>query len=112
MFLLQLSQFTRWLLREPTNVERTLICRTLASMHWSVSVSYENGKAVAVRWHDCGFEQASLRLLPDEPTTNFAYTRPEDGRNAMPSDERFLRACGVRPPDMRDGHFARRGETL
>jgi hypothetical protein len=27
-------------------------------------------------------------------------------------DNRFLRACGVRPPDMRDGHFACRGEAL
>jgi hypothetical protein len=27
-------------------------------------------------------------------------------------DKRILRACGVRPADVRDGHFARRGETL
>jgi hypothetical protein len=27
-------------------------------------------------------------------------------------DNRFLRACGVRPADVRNGHFARRGETL
>jgi hypothetical protein len=27
-------------------------------------------------------------------------------------DNRFLRDCGVRPSDMRDGHFARRGEAL
>jgi hypothetical protein len=26
-------------------------------------------------------------------------------------DNRFLRACGVRPPDMRDGHFTRQGEV-
>ena len=35
-----------------------------------------------------------------------------DHRDPMFGDERFLRACGVRPPDMRDIHFARRGETL
>jgi hypothetical protein len=29
-------------------------------------------------------------------------TRPEDGRDPVPADERFLRACGVRPPDVRD----------
>jgi hypothetical protein len=37
-----------------------------------------------------------------EPTTRFAYTRPEDRRDPVPGDERFLRACGVRPPDVRD----------
>ena len=33
MFLFQLSHFKKWLLHDPTNVERTLICRTLAGMH-------------------------------------------------------------------------------
>ena len=35
-----------------------------------------------------------------------------DNRDPMRADQRFLRACGKRPPDMRDGHFARRGEAL
>jgi hypothetical protein len=78
------------------------ICWPLAGMHWLVCVSYEYGIPVAVRWHDCGFGLFSLCLLPDEPTPNFSYTRPEDGRDQMPADERFLRACGVRPPDVRD----------
>ena len=84
MFFLQLSQFNRWLMRDPTNVERTLIVRTLAGMHWSVSVSYEYGKTVGVRWHDCGFERASLCLLPDETTANFAYAR-SDHRDPVPA---------------------------
>jgi hypothetical protein len=100
MFFLQLSQFNRWLMRDPTNVERTLIVRTLAGMHWSVSVSYENGMAVGVRWHDCGFGRPSLCLLPDEPTISFAPARPEDHHEPMLADERFLRACGVRPSDV------------
>jgi hypothetical protein len=99
MFFLQLSQFKQWLMRGPTDAEQTRICRTLAGMHWSVRVSHENGRPVAVRWLDCGFEQASMCLLP---TTNFAYTRPEDHRDPVPADERFLRSCGVRPPDVRD----------
>jgi hypothetical protein len=70
--------------------------------NWSVNVSYENGKPVEVRWHDCGFDRPSLCLLPDEPTTNFKYTRREGHRDPVPADERFLRACGVRPPDVRD----------
>jgi hypothetical protein len=57
VFFLQLSQFKRLLMRRPTVIEQTLICRTLAGMHWSVSVSYENGKAVEVKWHDCGFDR-------------------------------------------------------
>jgi hypothetical protein len=35
--------------------------------------------------------------LPDEPTTNFEYARPEDGGDPVPADERFLRAVGVLP---------------
>ena len=31
-----------------------------------------------------------------------SHTHPEDHRDPMPGDERFLRACGVRPPDVRD----------
>src|ERR1700680_1718247 len=82
-------------------------CRTVAHlagssrMHWSVCVSYEHGIPVAVRWHDCGFDQPSLCLLPDEPTPRFAYARPADHCNPLPADERFLHACGVRPPDTR-----------
>jgi len=102
VFLLQLSQFKHWLMRGPTDAEWARIWWALAGMHWSVCVSYENGNAVGVRWHDCGFDHPSLCLLPDEPTTNFAYTRPEDCRDPVPADERFLRACGVRPPDVRD----------
>jgi hypothetical protein len=102
MFFLQLSQFNRWLMRDPTNVERTLIVRTLAGMHWSVSVSYENGKTVGVQWHDCGFDRSSLCLLPDETITKFMYARPEDHRDPVPADDRFLRACGVRATDLRD----------
>ena len=101
MFLFKLSQFKRWLMREPTNVERTLIFRTLAGMHWSVSVSYENGKAVGVRWHDCGVDRPSLCVVPMNPT-NFTDARPEGNRDPVPVDERFLRACGVRATDLRD----------
>lgn len=71
-------------------------------MHWSVHVSYEGGKVVEMRRRDCGFGRPSLCLLPDEPTTRFTYARPEDHRDPVPGDERFLRACGVRPPDVRD----------
>ena len=99
MFFLQLSQFKLWLLRGPTDAEQERISRTLAGMHWSAHISYADGKPVAVRWHDCGFEQASLCMVP-EPTTSFAYARPEDHRDPLPADERFLRACGVRPPEM------------
>ncbi len=52
-----------------------------------------------------GTTAASRRLhsvCSDEPPTNFSYTRPEDRRDSIPGDERFLRACGVRPPDVRD----------
>jgi hypothetical protein len=94
MFFLHLSIFKKWLLRGSTYVEQECISRRLAGMHWSVSVSYENGKPVAVRWHDCGFKQSSLSIVP-EPTTRSAYTRPEDHRDPQPGDERFLRACGV-----------------
>lgn len=97
MFLLQLSHFKKRLLHGPTQAEQERISRTLAGMHWSVSVSYENSKAVGVRWHDCGFERPSLCVLPDEPTTKFAYARPEDHHDPMLADARFLRACGVRP---------------
>jgi len=31
-----------------------------------------------------------------------AYTRPEDHRDPMLCDGRFLRACGVRATDLRD----------
>jgi hypothetical protein len=102
MFFLQLSQFKRWLVREPTNVERTLICRTLAGMHWSLHMSHKGDKPVEVRWLDCGFDRPSLCLLPEEPTTRFAYARPGDHRDPVPADERFLRACGVRIHDLRD----------
>jgi len=71
-------------------------------MHWAAHISYEGGKAVEVRWFDCGFARSSLCLLPESPTTNFAYTRPEDHRDPVPADIRFLQACGVRPPDVRD----------
>jgi hypothetical protein len=99
-------------MRGPTDADWTRVCRALAGMHWSVSVSKENGKAVRVRWHDCGFDRSSLCLLPERPTTNFTYTRPQDNRDPMRADQRFLRACGVRPADVRYGHFARRGEAL
>jgi hypothetical protein len=81
-------------------------------MHWSVSVSYQYGRPLEVRWQDCGFERSSLCLLTERPTTNFTDARPEDCRDPVPEEERFLRACGVRPPDMRDGHFTRLGEAL
>jgi hypothetical protein len=99
MFFLQLSIFKTCLLRGPTDAEQERINRTLAGMHWSAHISYEGGKPVAVRWHDCGFEQASLCMVP-EPTASFEYARPEDHRDPVPADERFLRACGVCPPEM------------
>jgi hypothetical protein len=101
LFLLQLSHFKNWLMRGPTDAERSRIWRALAGMHWPVCVSCEHGFPVAVRWHDCGFAQPSLCLLLDEPTTRFEYARPEDCRDPMPGDGRFLRACGVCPPDVR-----------
>ncbi len=99
MFLLQLSHFKRWLLRGPTDAEQERISRTLAGMHWSAHISYADSKPVAVRWHDCGFEQASLCIVP-EPTASFGYT-----------DDRFLRACGVRPSEMSEDNLTRRGEA-
>jgi hypothetical protein len=102
MFFLQLSQFKHWLMRWPTDAEWARVCRALAGMNWSVCVSYEGGRPVAVCWHDCGFGRSSLCLLPDEPTPRFAYARPEDGGDPVPADHRFLSACGVRPPDARD----------
>jgi hypothetical protein len=99
VFFLQLSRFKHWLMRGPTDAERVRIWRALAGMNWSVWVSYEHGIPVAVRWLDCGFGRSSLCLLP-ESTTSFAYGRPEDHRDPLPADERFLRACGVRPPEM------------
>jgi hypothetical protein len=101
VFLLQLSIFTKCLLRGATEAEQERISRTLAGMHWSVHVSYEDGKAIGVRWHDCGFVQPSLCIVP-EPTTRFSYARPEDHHDPVPGDDRFLRGCGVRPPDVRD----------
>jgi len=99
VFFLQLSRFKHWLMRGPTDAERVRIWRALAGMNWSVWVSYEHGIPVAVRWLDCGFGRSSLCLLP-ESTTSFAYGRQEDHRDPLPADERFLRACGVRPPEM------------
>jgi len=87
--------------RGPTDAERAHIFRTIASMHWSVHVSYEGSKAVEMRRRHCGLDRPSLCLLPDKPTTRFAYMRPEDGRDPVPADVRFLRACGVRPPRAR-----------
>ena len=86
MFFLQLSRFKHWLMRGPTDAEWTRISRTLAGMHWSAHISYADGKPVAVRWHDCGFEQPSLCIVPE--SASFAYT-----------DDRFLRACGVGTAD-------------
>jgi hypothetical protein len=95
VFLLQLSRFEHWLLRGPTDAEQERISRTLAGMHWSAHISYEGGKAVGMRWSDCGVDRRSLCIV-SEPTTRFNYARPEDGRDPVPADERFLRACGVR----------------
>ena len=67
-----------------------------------MSVSYQYGRPVELQWIDCGYERSSLCVLPERPTTTFTYTRPEDHRDPVPADERFLRACGVRPPDVRD----------
>jgi hypothetical protein len=86
VFLLQLSHFKQWIVRGATDTEWERLTRLLAGMHWSVQVSYADGKPVAVRWydcHDCGFRQPSLCIVP-EPTPRFAYT-----------DAQFLRACGV-----------------
>jgi hypothetical protein len=56
--------------------------------------------------------RAALCILRDEPATNFTYTHPADNRDWMRADQRFLRACGVSPPDVRKDDFTRRGETL
>jgi hypothetical protein len=102
VFFLQLSRFKHWLMRGPTDAEWARIFGALSDMHWSVSVSYQYGRPVEVRWHDCGFERSSLSLLPERPTTNFKYGSPERHRDPVPADEGFLRACGIRPPDVRD----------
>jgi hypothetical protein len=101
LFLLQLPTSRDGYCGVPTDAERLRINRTLAGMHWSAHISYEGGKAVGVRWTDCGVDHRSLCMVP-EPTTRFAYARPEDHRDPVPADERLLRACGVRPPDVRD----------
>jgi hypothetical protein len=102
VFLLQLSRFKHWLMRGPTDAEWTRIFRALADMHWSTSVSYQYGRPVEVRWHDCGTGRASLCLLPEKPTTSFTYGIPERHRDPVPEDVKFLRACGIRPADVRD----------
>jgi len=79
-------------------------------MHWSVSVSYENGKAVGVRWHDCGVGRPSLCAVPMNPT-NFTDARPEGNRDPVTGNERFLRACGVPPTDLRDELLVLRGDS-
>jgi len=45
------------------------------------------------------------------PTTNFACGSPEQHRDAVPEDVKFLRACGVRPVDLRDELLVLRGES-
>jgi hypothetical protein len=74
----------------------------LADMHWSMSVSCQYGRPVEVRWHNCGVDRASLCLLPERPTTSFTYGIPERHRDPVPEDVKFLRACGIRPADVRD----------
>jgi hypothetical protein len=101
VFFLQLSRFKHWLMRGPTEAEWARIFGALSDMHWSVSVSYQYSRPVEVRWHDCGFE-SSLCLLPERPTSSFAYGSPESHRDPLSPDAVFLRACGVRPPDVRD----------
>lgn len=59
--------------------------QTLSSMHFAMGISFERGKPASVRFWDCGYRQASFCLLPErEPA--FEYT-----------DDRFLKACGVKP---------------
>lgn len=49
------------------------------------------------RGHHC-----EARRMLHEPSTQFEYAGPEKHRDAVPQDELFLRACGVRPADLRD----------
>jgi hypothetical protein len=88
MFLWQLTIFKSWLLRGATDSEHERITRALAGMHWSAQISHKDGNATEVRWHDCGFEPVSLCMLPQLEPSIFGY-----------SDDRFLRACGIRRPD-------------
>lgn len=84
MFLLQLTNYKRWLLRGATFVEMEEITQTLAGMHWSAVISYEKGRLPsAVQFHDCGFEQRSLCMVP-VPDDDFEYT-----------DGGFLCALGI-----------------
>ena len=111
MFFLQLSRFKHWLMRGPTDAEWARIFGALSDMHWSVSVSYQYGRPVEVRWHDCGFEVSSLCLLPERPTTKFTYGSPESHRDPVSPDAQFLRAFGVRPPDLPDSLTVLRGDS-
>jgi hypothetical protein len=36
------------------------------------------------------------------PTTRFAYMRPENHRDPVPMDIRFMMDCGIRVEDLRD----------
>jgi hypothetical protein len=84
VFLLQLTNYKRWLLRGATFIEMEEITQTLAGMHWSAVISYEKGRLPsAVQFHDCGFEQRSLCMVP-VPDTDFEYT-----------DGEFLCALGI-----------------
>jgi hypothetical protein len=76
VFLFQLTRFKHWLMHWPTDAEWAHVCRALAGMQWPAHLSYEEGKAVAVQFSDCGFAQPSLCLLPDEPTTRFIVRTP------------------------------------
>jgi hypothetical protein len=73
-------------------------------------LSYEHGIPVAVRWHDCGVDPPSLCVVPMNPT-NFTDAGPEDHRDPVPEDAIFLRACGVRPTDLRDELLVLRGDS-
>jgi hypothetical protein len=87
MFQLQLSHLKQRLLQGSTDGDWLHLYRLLSSMHYSLWVSYETGRPTAISFSGCGFEQASMCIVP-EPTTSFTYT-----------DDRFLRACGVRTAD-------------
>jgi len=68
-----------------------------------VHVSYEGGKAVEMRRRDCvgltvpRFACCLISRLPPSRTRD-----PRIIAIQCQATERFLRACGVRPPDVRD----------
>jgi hypothetical protein len=85
-----------------TGVGALFLAKGMAEGGIQTCVSYEYSRPVEVQWIDCGLKCSSLCVLPERPTANFTYESPERHRDPVPEDEGFLRACGIRPPEVRD----------